>query len=253
MKFFDVGEDAYGVIAIGAQATGFFALGQFANGYILAIGQSAFGFIAIGQLARGVFVVGQLAVGVFTVGQLAFGLHTCMAQLGIAGRKGYGIVLSVWPKPKATPQANAPTLMTRASLEQQQVEEGWLDATVSRDGQTAEVEGRSLSFQRSEPHQRALSSVGASRWRKIWLKLSWQRPQQEVGGYRDETRGASELTMLEYRPQPLPAHLRDGYWAKAVVRSIVLLGMTAVWAYVMAASFAYTLPGKQIPEWLNFF
>ena len=252
MKFFDVGENAYGVIAIGAQATGFFALGQIANGYILAIGQSAFGFIAIGQLARGVFVVGQLAIGIFTVGQLAVGVHTCMAQMGIAGRKAAGLVYAIWPKPKEAALAGAPKLVGRSSLEKQEVTEGWVDATVSRDGQSVEVEESPLSFSRSQDQQRLLDEVGTSRWRKMWIKLGWQRPQNEVGGYRDETRGTAELTMLEHMAQPLPPHLKSGYWVKAIIRSVILLGMTALWAYVMAVSFAYTFPGKTIPSWLAF-
>jgi len=254
MRFFDVGAQAYGVIAIGGEATGFIAVGQIANGYILAIGQSAFGFIAIGQIARGVFVVGQLAIGVFTLGQLAIGLHTCCAQLGLAGRRGIGLVLPIWPKSKSQEDPTRPPLVPRQRLVMREVEEGWLDAEVDSHGAEVECEGRPMSFTRDIQQQDSIRALAGERWRKIWLKLSWVRPdviKQE--GYRDAARADAELTMLEHRLQPLPPHLRPGFFAKAVTRSTFLVAMTGLWAYVIAVSFAASFPGKSIPSWLQIF
>ncbi|HSR15005.1 MAG TPA: hypothetical protein VLL51_04595 [Gemmatimonadales bacterium] len=74
MKFFSVGAEPVGVIAIGQLPTG-----------VIALGQGATGVVAIGQLARGVFVVGQLAVGVFTFGQVAAGSLWAGGQLAFGG------------------------------------------------------------------------------------------------------------------------------------------------------------------------
>jgi len=84
ITWFDVGEDARGVVAIGAQATG-----------VIAIGQVATGFVAIGQLARGVIVVGQLAAGVVTIGQLSFGVGWNAGMLGVGGTSPGWLVLPV--------------------------------------------------------------------------------------------------------------------------------------------------------------
>ena len=254
MRFFDVGAQAYGVIAIGQEATGFFALGQIANGYVLAIGQSAFGFIAIGQIARGVFVVGQLAIGVFTLGQLAIGLHTCCAQLGLAGRRGIGAVLPIWPKAKKETSPEQPLVISRDVLEAREVEEGWIDAEVDSRGREVESEGRPITFERQGAHQEAIRAFAGERWRKIWLKLGWVRPDAiKQEGYRDASRGEARLVMMGYLNQPIPAHLRSGYAIKALIRSVILLGLMVGWSYVMAVSFAASFPGKDIPEWLQLF
>jgi hypothetical protein len=97
IKWFDVGQEAVGVVAIGQVATG-----------VIAIGQGATGFIAIGQLARGVFVVGQLGYGVVVIGQLAVGLALAGGMVGMGARKWFGWMLALlpprsrpWPEPQA--------------------------------------------------------------------------------------------------------------------------------------------------------
>ena len=97
IKWFDVGQEAVGFVAIGQVATG-----------VIAIGQGATGFIAIGQLARGVFVVGQLAYGIVVIGQLAFGVTLGGGMVGLAARKWFGWILPLlpgparpWPEPQA--------------------------------------------------------------------------------------------------------------------------------------------------------
>ena len=135
-----------------------------------------------------------------------------------------------------------------------EVEEGWLDAEVDARGAEVECESQPLSFNRDIQQQESIRALAGERWRKIWLKLSWVRSdviKQE--GYRDAARTDAELTMLEHRLQPLPPHLRPGFFPKAVIRSCFLLAITGLWAYVIAVSFAASFPGKNIPSWLQIF
>lgn len=90
MRWFDVGQEAEGVIAIGQQATG-----------VIAIGQLALGVVAIGQLARGVIVIGQLGIGVVTVGQLPLGVVWSAGMVGVGGTSPGWLVLSLLPRRKA--------------------------------------------------------------------------------------------------------------------------------------------------------
>ncbi len=83
MRWFAVGGEPVGVVAIGLAPTGVLAIGQFATGVI-----------AIGQLSRGVIVVGQLAVGVFALGQLAVGAAWAGGMLGLGGT--YGLSMLGW-------------------------------------------------------------------------------------------------------------------------------------------------------------
>lgn len=92
MKFFDVGIEAHGVIAIGQFATG-----------IIAIGQVAVGIVAVGQLSRGVFVVGQLAAGVATLGQVTIGIVRAVGMIAVGGRAGGLMKVSVAPRPGDPP------------------------------------------------------------------------------------------------------------------------------------------------------
>lgn len=87
LRWFDVGEEAQGVIAIGARATG-----------VIAIGQLATGVIAIGQVARGVFCVGQLAAGMVVLGQLSFGVTFNAAMLGVGGTSPGWFVLPLFDR-----------------------------------------------------------------------------------------------------------------------------------------------------------
>ena len=92
IKWFDVGQEAVGFVAIGQIATG-----------VIAVGQGATGFIAIGQLARGVFVVGQLAYGVVAIGQLAVGVALTGGMVGVGARKWFGWILALLPR-RSRPQ-----------------------------------------------------------------------------------------------------------------------------------------------------
>lgn len=93
MRWFDVGQEATGVIAVGQLATG-----------VIAIGQMATGVVAVGQLARGVFVVGQLSLGVAAVGQVGFGVGWVGGLVGIGGRAGFGFVLGLFGRSEESKQ-----------------------------------------------------------------------------------------------------------------------------------------------------
>lgn len=90
MRWFDVGVEAEGVIAIGQRATG-----------VIAIGQVALGVVAIGQLARGFLVVGQLGIGLVTLGQLSAGVVWSAGMVGVGGTSPGWLVLPLYPLPKA--------------------------------------------------------------------------------------------------------------------------------------------------------
>lgn len=87
MRWFDVGVEAKGVIAIGQHATG-----------VIAIGQVALGVVAVGQLARGVVVVGQLGAGLVTIGQLSLGVAWNAGMVGVGGTSPGWLVLRLLPR-----------------------------------------------------------------------------------------------------------------------------------------------------------
>ena len=87
MKFFDAGENAVAIIAVGVSPTG-----------VIAIGALPLGFFALGQGARGVFVLGQLAIGLVSVGQVSLGILYSIGQLSF-GARGFGqLFLPLFPK-----------------------------------------------------------------------------------------------------------------------------------------------------------
>lgn len=111
-----------GVIAVGQVAVGIFAFGQ-----------SAHGIVAIGQLARGVVAVGQLAIGVVALGQGAVGLWFGTGMVGIAGQRGYGLVLHTLPRLVAEPAPARPPTVPVARLLAREVTTGWVAARIARD------------------------------------------------------------------------------------------------------------------------
>lgn len=93
IKWFDVGEQAVGVIAIGQFATGFLAFGQVATGVV-----------AVGQLARGVVVVGQLAYGAAVVAQLGVSLGIVGGMIGLGARRWFGWTVGLIPISRPHPE-----------------------------------------------------------------------------------------------------------------------------------------------------
>jgi hypothetical protein len=128
MRFLSTDPRYPGVIGVGQEACGLFALGQ-----------SAHGIIAIGQLSRGVFVVGQLAIGVFAVGQGAIGLWHATGMVGLAGQRGYGLILHTLPRVVvAEPQPELPSTVALAEIAGGTISEGWVLARlVMKDGAPA--------------------------------------------------------------------------------------------------------------------
>jgi hypothetical protein len=118
-RIFDAGQHAYGFIAVGQFATGF-----------LAIGQVATGVIAVGQVARGCIAVGMASFGIVSVGMASIGLLNAFAMIGVAGRKGGGLVIELLPKltrKRALPHARSAAEIWSSG------EPGWVRATLVRD------------------------------------------------------------------------------------------------------------------------
>jgi hypothetical protein len=111
MRWFDVGTEANGVVAIGQFATG-----------VIAIGQVAWGVVAVGQIAFGWFAAGQIAIGGLTGGMFGVGLHATLAMVGVGGR-GRGFVLALLPGlgQRQTPRGIEPLGAVRA-----RVDGGWV-------------------------------------------------------------------------------------------------------------------------------
>lgn len=104
IKWFDVGEQAVGVIA----------LGQFATG-VLAIGQVATGVVAVGQLARGVFVLGQLGYGAAVVAQLGASVGIVGGMLGVGARRWFGWTVGLIPSSRPHPEPSQHWSVWRAA------------------------------------------------------------------------------------------------------------------------------------------
>jgi hypothetical protein len=116
-RWFDVGQEAEGFIAIGQMATG-----------VIAIGQVAFGVIAIGQVSRGVIAIGQAAIGIVSVGMVGAGVGYTVALMGVGGVAGPGFVLPLVPRlPK---RAQLPPTISAAALAAGRVAAGWLQVRI---------------------------------------------------------------------------------------------------------------------------
>ena len=87
---FDVGQQAYGIIAIGQHATG-----------VIAIGQIATGVVAIGQVARGGIAIGMVSIGLVTIGMGACGILWSGGMVAAGGRVGFAM-LGIPLVPKVT-------------------------------------------------------------------------------------------------------------------------------------------------------
>jgi hypothetical protein len=106
-----------------------------------------FAFVSVGQFARGVFVIGQFAVGVFVIGQFAVGVVSVgqfvlapgwgVAMLGLGGRGKLGLIrLLPWWQTVMPPNVRVPSVVDETALltPDGPVREGYLEATVDRDG-----------------------------------------------------------------------------------------------------------------------
>ncbi len=117
---------------IGAEAEGFVAVGQFATG-VFAFGQVATGVVAVGQVAFGVVAIGQGALGLVTFGMAAGGLHFCVAMVGVGGR-GIGWVAPLLPSlgdPVELPPRTTFAQLTAPDPPERQ--SGWVEVVLAAD------------------------------------------------------------------------------------------------------------------------
>jgi len=250
LRWISVEPDAHGFLAVGERATGVIAIGQSAVG-VIAIGQLAFGFVAVGQLARGVFVLGQLAIGVFTVGQVAIGVHTCVAQLGIAGRKGKGGVFRIFPDPTPDEKIDTPEFTRLEHLHDEATGfETWIAASISEDGSIYSPDGHRAPIHASPPRLTRLEQIAKSPWRELWLHVRVEQLFEDASStYRETSDTQLSLDLLQIRQPPMPAHLHDGYVTRLVLRSLGLFVILSIWSLTilhgLAHNVSHTLISKQ--------
>lgn len=241
MKFFDVGQEAHGVIAIGQFATGVFAFGQIATG-----------IVAIGQVARGVFVLGQVAVGVVSVGQLAFGLYAAWGMIGVAGRRGGGIVLKVFPK-REKADDDLPPLVPAADVLSGKLATGWSRVRVALrsrddDGPKDVVlldETRTLDLDLDPEAVARLREIGASDWpiALVHLRAEERLAAADVA-YREAPPKERHVVAAQARPSPRPAFTTPAFWISGIARTIALAGMCVVYWYAVAKDLLAMLTGS---------
>lgn len=128
------------ILSTDPEHPGFFAVGQMAVG-VIALGQLALGVVAIGQVSRGIFCLGQGAVGVFAVGQGSVGLFHATGMLGLAGQRGYGIVLHTLPRLVTEPLPPHPDPTPLADIIDGKVASGWVPARIDANGLIEPEEG----------------------------------------------------------------------------------------------------------------
>ena len=224
VKLFDFGQEAYGVIAIGQFATGVFAFGQVATGVV-----------AIGQVARGVFVVGQVAVGVVSVGQLAVGLYAAYAMLGLAGRRGGGLVLTILPRTRR--EDDLPPLVPAADVISGKHERGWARVRVAArtvdDGPKEVVlldERSTLPIELAPGTERSLGTVAASDWPVALVELSTsERSVPTEVGYREAPPTERVVTAVAARESPRPEWTTPAFWLVGTARLAGFAAMCVVY------------------------
>jgi hypothetical protein len=227
MKFFDIGSEAHGIIAIGQEATG-----------VVAIGQSATGIIAVGQMARGVVVVGQLAIGFVSVGQLAIGLHSAVGMVGVAGRHGVGLVWKIFPKPDAKPSVFTPELVDPAELVEGRRDSGWIECEIETGDDRIRLRARDrvLDVEMAPAlaaEATSLASLGRSRVR---ARLHGEeRIVAEASSYRDKAPTERVLRVFEVEPLPIPEHKKPEFWTQLAIRSAFFV-LLCVGYYVAAGA-----------------
>jgi hypothetical protein len=97
---------------------------------VIAVGQMATGIIAFGQLARGCIAVGQAAIGLVAVGQASVGVFQATGMVGVAGRRGFGIIIPLIPT--ISPPSIPPATTSFADLRGGRGA-GWVKATLATD------------------------------------------------------------------------------------------------------------------------
>jgi hypothetical protein len=206
MRFFDAGDNAVGIIAVGQQATG-----------VLAFGQMATGVIAVGQLARGGFVVGQLAFGLVGWGQVGAGMFHAVGMVGVGGRRGLGGVLPLVPtlgRPRILPEPTPFAAVASGA-------EGWIEIQLAEDalGLGLYQGGQRLPIKLDRRLQARARVIMAEGSRRVLA----------------HTRRVGPLLVCErIAREPLRPPERKGFWGIASVQLVALLVLGIVYAVAVA-------------------
>lgn len=208
MRWFDVGEDAHGFIALGQLATGFIAVGQMATGVV-----------AIGQIARGVIAVGQGAIGVVAFGQGAVGLYYGVGMVGIAGR-GFGLVIPLFPSLGAAAVAPDATTLDRVVSREAP---GWVPVVARR------VEGQLARLH--DPGGRLLPARVDIRLKEA-VEAAADAPAQTLLGWAEPSPAGPVIARLIAIPRSRLS--RPGWWAIwGLQLGALLVVASAVWALAL--------------------
>ncbi len=226
MKFFDVGQEAHGVIAIGQVATGVFAFGQMATGVV-----------AVGQLARGVFVVGQLAVGFFCIGQLAIGVLGAVGMIGVAGRWAKGLVFPILPPAKKDGATPLPPLTPLERIVAGA--SGWIRARLEPRGEAVAVlhDGTPVTVEMEGTVLASARAAAQSGWPHVLLMLRSATRMAETSdvGYRDRAPTERVLVADGIEPLPRPPWSEPRFWLITGLRLLGVAILSTVWLYVVGA------------------
>lgn len=223
MKFFDAGDNATGIIAVGQHATGFFALGQMATGVI-----------AIGQLARGGIAIGQLAVGLVGWGQCGAGIFSAAGMVGIGGRRSLGIVLPIIPsigRPRVMPEATPFPAIDAAGA-------GWVEVDLSQDigGLGLFLDGQRLPVKLDRRLQKRALEIIAEGPRRV---RAYTRRIGHNGGIPPMPPGILVCERIANEP-PRPYQTKN-FKAITTLQLAALLVMGVVWAGVVGHDLAVFL------------
>jgi len=206
MRFFDAGDNAVGIIAVGQQATGVFAFGQMATGVI-----------AVGQLARGGFVIGQLAIGLVGWGQCGVGMFHAAGMVGVGGRRGIGGILQLVPtlgRPRLLPE---PTPFAAVAAGGQ----GWIEVQLAEDalGLALHQGGQRLPIKLDRRLQARARVIMVEGSRRVLA----------------HTRRVGPLLVCErLAREPLRPPERKGFWGLAAVQLTALLVLGIIYAGAVA-------------------
>ncbi|MBX3125825.1 MAG: hypothetical protein KF718_03885 [Polyangiaceae bacterium] len=204
-KLIDVGDNAFGFIAIGQFATGFFALGQIATGVI-----------AIGQVARGFFVIGQVGFGLLSLGMASGGLVYSIGMVGVGGR-GLGLIIPMLPRLRELRQLPPQTPFER--IARGDAEDGWVEAVVR--------EGQGRQFRLEIPGARTTVKIDAHLRHEL-SKLDGRRVLTRI------RRSDGALVARQMMPLP-PARIGQSRWWVIWAAQLSLLAIvTLVFWFVVA-------------------
>ena len=162
------------------------------------------------------------------MGQLAMGLAVCIAQLGLAGRKGMGGVLALFGKDedeKALPES-----CDLDKLLYGEVSEGWLHTKLRERGGKVEVthDGRSVDIE--IPFTKKALKIARARWSEVMLKV-----QAEDRAALDAAYAEWHLVAQEMQPIPEPGY-RKGGWLVGTTAKLIIMGVLVAGYWVVVVT-----------------